>query len=63
MAAISMHDQQHFLHQGYPASLVSAFHPHSHVDSIPGKGNFVLYHGNLGVAENDKAAPFLPSLA
>ena len=35
------------------------FRSHSHVDSIPGKGNFVLYHGNLGVAENDKAACYL----
>ena len=59
VAAISMHDQQHFLQQGYPSSLVSAFHPHESVSISPGTGNFALYHGNLGVAENDKAACYL----
>lgn len=33
-----------------------AFHPHERVRISAGKGNFILYHGNLAVAENHQAA-------
>lgn len=59
VAAISMHDELYFSGKGYPVSLVSAFHPHQKVNTKTGKGTFALYHGNLGVAENDKAACYL----
>ena len=36
-----------------------AFIPNSLVTSKTGKGNFVLYHGNLSVAENEKTATWL----
>ena len=36
-----------------------AFIPNSIVTSKAGKGNFILYHGNLSVAENEKTAPWL----
>ena len=36
-----------------------AFVPNTLVTSKEGKGNFVLYHGNLSVAENEKAAIWL----
>jgi hypothetical protein len=39
--------------------LLPAFHSNSEVTSIAGRGDFVLYHGNLGVAENNQAALFL----
>lgn len=35
------------------------FHPHTEVISAEGIGSFCLYHGNLGVAENEKAAIWL----
>ena len=35
------------------------FLPFNQVNSKTGKGNFCLYHGNLSVAENDKAAFWL----
>ena len=35
------------------------FLPFNEVTSQTGKGNFCLYHGNLSVAENDKAASWL----
>lgn len=35
------------------------FHPNSELTCLPGKGDFVLYHGNLGVGENNEAAIFL----
>jgi len=38
---------------------VSAFHNNQSVTSKPGKGNYILYQGNLGVAENNQAAMFI----
>ena len=40
-------------------SYVPAFHPNSDVLSPVGRGKFVLYHGNLAVPENNRAALFL----
>lgn len=36
-----------------------AFIPNNTVTSKVGKGNFILYHGNLSVAENEKTATWL----
>ena len=38
---------------------VMAFHPNNSVHTEEGKGEFALYHGNLAVSENDKAALYL----
>ncbi|MBS1611850.1 MAG: glycosyltransferase [Bacteroidetes bacterium] len=38
---------------------VSAFHSNEELTSIPGKGNYILYHGNLSVVENNQAAMFI----
>ncbi|HUM48465.1 MAG TPA: glycosyltransferase [Chitinophagales bacterium] len=38
-----------------------AFHPNEEVISLPGKGEYILYHGNLAVVENNQAALFLVS--
>ncbi|MBK9732871.1 MAG: glycosyltransferase [Chitinophagaceae bacterium] len=38
-----------------------AFHPNEEVISTPGHGEYVLYHGNLAVVENNQAALFLVS--
>ena len=35
------------------------FHGHSQVSSLTGKGQFVLFHGDLSVLENEKGALFL----
>jgi glycosyltransferase involved in cell wall biosynthesis len=35
------------------------FLPFCHVKSVPGTGGFCLYHGNLSVPENEKAAKWL----
>jgi hypothetical protein len=35
------------------------FVPYTSVDSIPGNGEFCLYHGNLSVVENEKAVIWL----
>jgi hypothetical protein len=57
--AISKSDYE-YLRQSYESiEFVSAFHNNETVTAKPGKGNFVLYHGNLGVVENNQAALFI----
>ncbi len=57
--AISNSDH-HYLQKKYHHSvLVSAFHANEQVNIKLGKGEFVLYHGNLSVGENNHAAIYL----
>lgn len=42
--------------------LLTAFHGHGQVTSTTGKGDYVLYHGDLGVPENEEAVRFILSL-
>ncbi len=44
---------------GKKAFYLPAFHPYEKVNPKKEKGDYVLYHGNLGIAENHKAALFL----
>jgi len=39
--------------------LVTGFHQNEQVEVEPGKGEYVLYHGNLSVAENKNAVKFI----
>jgi hypothetical protein len=57
--AISKSDFEHLKKRYKNVSHISAFHPNEQVDIKPGKGSFVLYHGNLEVGENNEAALFL----
>ena len=59
IAAISKNDNLYFQSQWYNSHHISAFHSNSKIKCKKGKGKFVLYHGNLVVAENDVAAKFL----
>lgn len=36
--------------------LVTAFHGHTELSVVPGKGDYVMYHGDLSVSENVNAA-------
>ncbi len=57
--AISKNDRA-YLNQNFKnTSLIPAFHPFNQVISKPGKGRYMLYHGNLSVNENLEAANFL----
>ncbi len=40
-------------------SHLAAFAPFTHINDPDGVGNFCLYHGNLSVSENEKAAAWL----
>ena len=56
IAAISPLETQYFEEMYGKTSYVPAFHPNSDVISQRGRGEFVLYHGNLAVPENNRAA-------
>ena len=57
--AISKSDYE-YLRQSYESiEFVSAFHSNQQITAQSGMGNYVLYHGNLGVVENNQAALFI----
>lgn len=58
--AISEADVTHFRNIGCPdVRLLPPSHGHTAVTSHTGHGDYVLYHGNLSVPENNKAAHYL----
>jgi hypothetical protein len=61
MLVVSASDQEYLQHE-FPTKKIEylpSFHPYNEIKCKTGKGNFVLYHGNLSVSENSKAAEFL----
>ena len=57
--AISPKDHAHFAEHFRRSVHVPAFHPNDKVEVPGGIGEFCLYHGALGVPENDRAALYL----
>jgi hypothetical protein len=59
IASISPSDH-HLLNVKFKNSFyLPVFQPNETICSATGKGDFILYHGNLGVGENNEAALFL----
>lgn len=61
MLTVSMEDQE-YLKRRFPRNNIEylpSFHHHNEVSILPGKGDYALYHGNLSISENIKAAEFL----
>jgi len=61
MLTVSSEDNN-YLSRKFPKVMVEylpSFHKDDEINSIPGSGDFALYHGNLSVAENEKAAEYL----
>jgi len=61
MLTVSLADTE-YLQRQFPSKQViriPSFHKDDEVISVPGKGDFVLYQGNLSVAENTAAVSFL----
>jgi hypothetical protein len=61
MLVVSEDDRQ-YLARKFPDNEViylPSFHPSDAVSSLPGRGVYALYHGNLSVPENSKAAEYL----
>lgn len=59
LLSISKNDEDYFSSRYKHVEFIPAFHPFKKVESLTGKGEYVLYHGNLSVAENSNAAKFL----
>jgi len=59
ICCISPAETDHFKKRFPQTVYVPAFHGHDQVSGRVGKGDFVLYHGNLSVNENVEAAMFL----
>lgn len=58
---ISKNDFEYLNSRYQNVTYLPAFHPNEEVISMPGKGDYILYHGNLSVVENNQAALFLVS--
>ena len=58
---ISDADQEYFDNKYHNATLITAFHPFDRCESLPGYGNYILFHGDLSVNENIDIAKFLIS--
>lgn len=61
MLTVSQSDTLYFKEK-YQSSMVHylpSFHPNNKVESKTGVGNYILYHGNLAVAENHLAAMYI----
>lgn len=57
--SISPMEDAYFRNKYGKSTYVPAFHSNTSVVSLTGNGKYVLYHGNLGIPENDRAARFL----
>lgn len=59
IAAISPADEEYFEKRFGKSVLIPAFHPYEKVDIPEGRGEYVLFHGDLSVADNIKSSLFL----
>ncbi len=55
LLAISQTDYNYFSAKYKSVVYIPAFHPHTVVKSLTGKGKYALYHGNLSITENINA--------
>ncbi|MCK4751384.1 MAG: glycosyltransferase family 1 protein [Bacteroidales bacterium] len=56
---IAKHETAYFERSYQNAVFIPAFHRFDEVTSIPGTGEYILFHGNLGVPENSEVFLFL----
>ncbi|MCA1747858.1 MAG: hypothetical protein LC655_09190, partial [Bacteroidales bacterium] len=59
LLSISTTDTSYFNEKYRNSIHVSAFQMHEHVTASPGKGEYILFHGNLSVPENERALLYL----
>lgn len=61
MLVVSTADEQQLKHR-FPKrdiEYLPSFHPYEKVEARPGKGTYILYHGNLSIGENILGVTFL----
>lgn len=59
LLCISPNDNFYFDHKYGNSHFIPAFHPFSEIKSKPGRGKYILFHGNLSVSENIQAVEYL----
>jgi len=59
LLSISPNDNLYFDRKFGNSHFSPAFHPFNEIKSETGKGDYILFHGNLSVAENKQAVSFL----
>ncbi|WP_423128656.1 hypothetical protein [Gaoshiqia sp. Z1-71] len=59
LIGLSSTDTEYFKASYGNALYVPAFHPHAKVISKPGKGDYILFHGNLSLTENLDVVKYL----
>ena len=59
MLAISPNDNLYFDQKFGNSHFIPAFHPFNEIKSKVGRGEYVLFHGNLSISENIQAVDFL----
>lgn len=60
LAVLSNNDLGIFKQQGFSNThFIPCFLPWQEIKSLPGKGEYCLYHGNMGIIENEIAAVWL----
>jgi hypothetical protein len=58
---ISESDQEYFNNEYHNSVLLAPFHPFPGSESLPGIGEYVIYHGDLSIRENSAISDFLIS--
>lgn len=56
---LSLNDQAYYKAMKANTHYIPAFHPNTSVQSLPGRGEYVLFHGKLSVPDNERAATWL----
>ncbi len=59
LITLSSIDQEYYREMKANTQLIPAFHPNKKVESLLGKGEYVLFHGKLSVPDNERAALWL----
>ena len=59
LLCISPNDCHYFKQKYSHSHLIPAFHPFSEIKSKVGRGKYILFHGNLSVAENIQAVEYM----
>ncbi|MCC6461961.1 MAG: glycosyltransferase [Saprospiraceae bacterium] len=59
LITLSISDQAYYRDMKANTHYIPAFHPNTKVESLPGRGEYVLFHGKLSVPDNEKSAIWL----
>ncbi len=59
LLCISPNDNRYFDRKFGNSHFIPAFHPFNEIKSLTGRGQYILFHGNLSVSENFQAVEYL----